>query len=108
LCFLFTLAFLNAVGFPIQESDTSSIITQVDTYSGNSLTYTSSEIELWGVPGVAGSQSYPGCQKLSGYLNTDSKGTGSPIHFSSLIIPTPAHLFIEGYLSHIYPSHNFW
>jgi hypothetical protein len=103
-----TLAFINAARFPIPEMHPSSTIAKPNTYFGTGFTHKNSEIELYVIQGAAALQSYSGFQKLFAYLTNGIKRMGRPVRSSSSSILTSDNLFIEGYLTHIYPFHSFW
>jgi len=107
LSFLFFPAFVHADFLRVQPAGTTvSVSVKSSTCFTTGLNYPGSEIERCTI------HSYTGLvnkvpQKIPGYLS-DTKGPAIAALSSPPVVFSAIELFNNNYLSHNYPSHNFW
>ncbi len=106
---LFILAFVNANLFFIQKTGDSSLSTaSTNTFFNTNFNYPESEIENTATFGHTVLHANQGLQKIPGYLPGNARAAVISPVFSSLKVAPAVELFDNNYLSHNYPSHNFW
>lgn len=106
---LFLLAYLTAGFVPVGKTATlSSAIATTNNSFDTDLNYPHSEIENCNVQGSTALQGNQGLQKIPGHLADNTKAQViSSLLFTPVTFPC-IELFDNNYLSHNYPSHNFW
>ena len=78
-----------------------------NTYSSSAFGYPQSEIEIFSSRTPGASQGNHGFKKVLGYLNFEAGKLLKSIFYLPFF-GSPGLVSIKQYLSHIYPSHNFW
>jgi len=105
---LFLLAYLTPGLIPVGKTATLSSAIAANNSFGTDLNYPHSEIENCNVQGSTALQGSQGLQKIPGYLAYNAKARViSSLLFTPVTFPF-IELFDNNYLSHNYPSHNFW
>ncbi len=106
---LVILAFLTAGVVPVEKTGTISLnIVASNNSFQTDLNYPNSEIERSNIHGTGFLHGHQGFQKIPGYLAVNTKARIISAAFSSSTVFPVVELFDNNYLSHNYPSHNFW
>jgi len=109
LIFCFTLTFLNGSKPAIAGTNVLfSSFHPSHSFSDLSFNHPNSEIEIGSIHNSTASHGTHGFQKIFGYVASDPGNLNKYIAFSFSDNRLPGYLFHKKYLSHIYPSHNFW
>jgi hypothetical protein len=102
------LVLIIADFFSVVKADTfTSIPDKENIYSDSTFGYPHTGTEICSFHTSAVSQANNGFKKLFGYVSYDIKRAYNCI-FNSSSDCSSRYIFLKQYLSHIYPSHNFW
>ena len=105
----FSLALLNASNSIIERTNISfSSVNPSESFSSLSFNHPNSDIEISSIHNITASQGSHGFQKILGYVAFDTRNLHKYTEFASSDNSLPGYLYLKEYLSHIYPSHNFW
>ena len=109
LCILLIFSFVNANILSVHKTDSySSTIAKSNDCFNTNFSYPNSEIECFNIYSHPVSNSHQAFQKIFDYLTVNKSLASSSSLFSSAGTYSRIELFDNNYLSHNYPSHNFW